>query len=368
MVRGQLGPVLNPAGTVAPGECGSVAPGESAAAPGRAAPGQRPRCAVLGSPIGHSLSPLLHRAAYAALGLDWEYTAADVDAQALPAFVDALDGTWRGLSLTMPLKWAVLPLLDELDPVAATVGTVNTLLFGPHRPGARPLRRGVNTDVGGIAAALVGPDGTGDPRWRRWRDAGDAVVLGAGATACSVLAALPRDVPVTVLARDPSRADRLRGVADRLDRPIRLGRLPNADDDPGVGRGGGAPGAGRGGGAGSGAAGAGTERPGLLVSTLPGGALPTVPTGLLPGPLGTVFDVVYHGWPTPLARAGAAGGARVLSGLDLLVHQAVGQVEAMTGRPVAASVLAAALVAGGVPGSDAVAARTRSAPAASDPA
>ncbi len=311
-------------------------------AAGAVVPGERPRCAVLGHPVGHSLSPVLHRAAYAALGLDWDYGAVDVDADGLAGFVDGLDGRWRGLSLTMPLKWAVLPLLDELDPVAATVGTVNTLVFGPHRPGARPLRRGVNTDVAGVAAALAGAPGPAGPAPDVGRP--DVVVLGAGATACSVLAALDPAADVTVLARDPSRTARLREVADRLDRPVQIGRLPDQASGRTAG-----------------------DRPHLLVSTLPGGALPSVDPGLLPGAGGTVLDVVYDGWPTPLARAGTAAGARVLSGLDLLVHQAVGQVEAMTGRPVAASVLAAALVTAGVAGADAVAARTGVASAASDP-
>jgi len=318
VVRRARRPVLDP-----------TVPGTRQRGPGHAATPKRPRCAVLGHPVGHSLSPLLHRAAYAALGLDWEYAAVDVDADGLAGFIDGLDGRWRGLSLTMPLKWAVLPLLDELDPVAATVGTVNTLVLGPHRPGARPLRRGINTDVAGVASALAG---SGAP-------AADVVVLGAGATACSVLAALDRAADITVLARDPARTGRLREVADRLDRPVRIGRLPDATSGRAT-----------------------FARPDLLVSTLPGGALPAVDPGLVPGPGGTVFDVVYDGWPTPLARAGTAAGARVVSGLDLLVAQAVGQVQAMTGRtvdaPVLTRVLADALVAAGVAGAAGLAGRT----------
>ncbi len=283
------------------------------------------RCAVLGHPVGHSLSPLLHRAAYAELGLDWTYDAVDVDADGLGAFLTGTGrpgSSWRGLSLTMPLKWAVLPLLDELDPVAATVGSVNTVVFGPHRPGAAPLRRGANTDVAGVRATLSG------------RPTGSVVVLGAGATACSVVAGLPADSHLTVLARDPARADRLRALADLLERPVRVGRL---GDDVG-------------------------HRPDVLVSTLPGGALDGevlagLGDALMPGPDGTVFDAVYAGWPTPLALAATVTGALVLSGLDLLVHQAVEQVHLMTGHPVAPRVLGAALVAAGVAGSAALAAR-----------
>ncbi len=312
--------------------------------PGRAQ-GVPQRCAVLGHPVGHSLSPLLHRAAYVDLGLDWTYDAVDVDAEGLPAFFRDIGvrdtgprdtggpaSPWRGLSLTMPLKWAVLPLLDELDPVAATVGSVNTVVFGPHRPGADPLRRGANTDVAGVRAALAG------------RPTRSVVILGAGATACSVLAALPAEAEVTVLARDPARADRLRALADLLARPVAVGRL----DGSHVGR----DGTGRDG-IGRDAVG---ERPQVLVSTLPGGAvdaalLSDLGPRVLPGPDGTVLDAVYAGWPTPLGHAGAVTGALVLSGLDLLVHQAAAQVRLMTGYPVAPAVLGAALVTAGVPGS-----------------
>src|SRR6476619_2857343 len=97
------------------------------------------RCAVLGSPIAHSLSPVLHRAAYAELGLDWTYDRFEVRAEELPAFVAGLDGSWRGLSLTMPLKVAVLEL-GEVDPLAALAGAGNTLILEPHG------RRVYNTD------------------------------------------------------------------------------------------------------------------------------------------------------------------------------------------------------------------------------
>lgn len=261
---------------------------------------------MLGSPVGHSLSPVLHRAAYAALGLDWTYAAVEVDAAGLPDLLDGLDDSWRGLSLTMPLKWAVLPLVDELDPVAVTVGAANTVVFGAARSGARRLRYAANTDVAGVAAVLAGPP------------AGSVLVLGAGATAASVLAAVPSSAAVTVLVREPGRAGRLREVAERLDRTVRIARFGDAVD-----------------------------RPDLLVSTLPGGALAAdtladAADRWLPAAGGTVFDVVYAGWPTPLARSAARAGLTVRSGLDLLVHQAVGQVELMTGARVDPAVLAAA--------------------------
>src|SRR5688572_11268753 len=105
---------------------------------------ERRRLGVLGSPIEHSKSPSLHRAAYAELGLDWEYVAIEVDGPGLPAFIESRDETWRGLSLTMPLKHDVLPLLDGVDEVAVLAGAANTVLFDSAG------RRGFNTDVGGI--------------------------------------------------------------------------------------------------------------------------------------------------------------------------------------------------------------------------
>ncbi|HSN06153.1 MAG TPA: shikimate dehydrogenase, partial [Candidatus Angelobacter sp.] len=111
-------------------------------------PDSRRRAAVLGHPVEHSLSPALHRAAYAALGLDWVYERVDVTPEGLRAFLDSLDGSWAGLSLTMPLKSDVLPLLDAVDPVAAATGAVNTVVLADGR------RTGANTDVGGMVAAL----------------------------------------------------------------------------------------------------------------------------------------------------------------------------------------------------------------------
>ncbi|NEC92910.1 shikimate dehydrogenase, partial [Streptomyces sp. SID12501] len=106
------------------------------------------RAAVLGHPVAHSLSPVLHAAAYAALGLDgWRYDAVDVTEDALVTFLRDLDPTWAGLSLTMPLKQTVLPLLDHVEPLAEVVGAVNTVLV--HGAGAGRTLTGANTDVHG---------------------------------------------------------------------------------------------------------------------------------------------------------------------------------------------------------------------------
>lgn len=249
-------------------------------------------CAVLGAPIAHSLSPVLHRAAYATLGLEgWEYRAVECDEAALPGLLDGLDGSWAGLSLTMPLKRAVLPLLDDVSELAVVVGGANTVTF------CDGARRGDNTDVAGIVAALAE---TGAPAPE------SAVLLGAGATAASTLAALRemgvRDV--TVLARDLGRTTDLCAAADRLGLNPHLAPLDDIKDHLGGD---------------------------LLVSTLPGGAADALAPLLSAAPPRVVFDVVYAPWPTALATAAAESGATVIGGLPMLVHQAARQVELMTG-------------------------------------
>ena len=142
------------------------------------------RCAVLGSPIAHSLSPVLHRAAYAELGLDWTYEAIEVKEDGLEVFLDDLTDEWRGLSLTMPLKRVALDLVDQRSEVAATVGSVNTILLGrDHGRGS-----GDNTDVPGARAALSeqGLDGARTAR-----------IVGGGATAASIAHALATLGPVS---------------------------------------------------------------------------------------------------------------------------------------------------------------------------
>ncbi|MCW2756982.1 MAG: shikimate 5-dehydrogenase, partial [Nocardioidaceae bacterium] len=162
-----------------------------------------PRCAVLGSPIAHSLSPHLHRAAYAGLGLTgWTYDAVRVAEAGLPAYLDGLNDTWRGLSLTMPLKRTVLPLLDTLSPVARAAGAVNTVLLDERG------RTGDNTDVPGAVAAI---------RERTDAPVRRAVVLGGGATAGSLVLALAElgCEQVTLLVRDATRAAEALAVAER---------------------------------------------------------------------------------------------------------------------------------------------------------
>ncbi len=256
------------------------------------------RAAVLGSPISHSLSPALHAAAYAALGLTWwRYEAIECDEAGLSALLDSCGPDWAGLSLTMPLKRTVLPLLDRIEPLARQVGCANTVVF------AAAQRLGYNTDVAGMLGALGerGIDGR--------RQAGPALIIGAGATACAALAAL-RDLgekSVAVAARDANRAEHLRAAATSLDIAVTFVPYePRALDEAR-----------------------------LVISTVPAGAADMFAEILpaLASPPEAVFDVVYHPWPTPLAMAAQQVGAVLVSGFDLLLHQAGRQVELMTDRP-----------------------------------
>ncbi|MFH8367105.1 shikimate dehydrogenase [Streptomyces sp. NPDC018031] len=252
------------------------------------------RAAVLGSPIAHSLSPVLHRAAYADLGLTgWTYHRFDVDEAGLPDFITGLDRRiWAGLSLTMPLKRAVIPLLDEITATAAAVEAVNTVVFTEDGRGT-----GDNTDIPGITAALAE---------RGAEKADRAAVLGAGATAASALAALAGICPgeVTAYVRSAARAEEMRRWGERLGTPVRIADWADAAEA--------------------------FSAP-LVIATTPAGATDAL-AGAVPERPGALFDVLYDPWPTPLAAAWSARGGTVLGGLDLLVHQAVLQVEQMTGR------------------------------------
>jgi len=260
------------------------------------------KAAVLGAPIAHSLSPVLHRAAYRALGLTgWSYEAIECDTARLPAVLGGCGPQWAGLSLTMPLKRAVLPLLDELDPLAREVGAANTVVFAGGR------RHGHNTDVPGMIAALgkaglTAPPGpaAGEPT---------VLILGGGATACSALAAARGlgAARVTAAVRDPARAQDLLAAGARLGVAVTLTGFEAPQGDP----------------------------PELLISTVPAGAADIYAKriargGLVPRHL---LDVVYHPWPTALAVAAQEADIPVAGGLDLLLHQAAHQVTLMTGQP-----------------------------------
>ncbi|WP_020117460.1 shikimate dehydrogenase [Streptomyces canus] len=251
------------------------------------------RAAVLGKPIAHSLSPVLHRAAYEELGLTgWSYDRFELDEAALPAFVEQLGPEWAGLSLTMPLKRAVIPLLDGISDTAASVEAVNTVVFTEDG-----RRLGDNTDIPGMAAAL---------RERGIEQVDSAAILGAGATASSALAALARICTGEVVAyvRSEARAAEMRQWGERLDVEIRTADWADAAE---------------------------ALRAPLVIATTPAGATDALAHAVPERPA-ALFDVLYDPWPTELAARWSMIGGAVVSGLDLLVHQAVLQVEQMTGR------------------------------------
>lgn len=260
----------------------------------------RAGAAVLGSPIAHSLSPVLHRAAYDALGLTgWTYRAIECAEAELADVLRRLDDEGlAGVSLTMPLKKAVLPLLGSAEPLVTEVGAANTVLFGD----TAGEWHGDNTDVPGLADAL-----------REAAGLDSATVLGAGATAGSAIAALAS----LGISRVVVRARRASAAAELM--PLAAGRGLVIDVEPWP----------------SSAAEVGTP---LVVSTVPAAAADDLAAGVGEVAGRVLFDVVYAPWPTPLAAAWSAAGGTVVGGLELLVAQAAHQVRLMTGHdaPVAA--------------------------------
>ncbi|WP_460768542.1 shikimate dehydrogenase [Mariniluteicoccus flavus] len=268
------------------------------------------RCAVLGSPIAHSLSPVLHRAAYAELGLDWTYEAIEIGSAAeLNAFVAGLGPQWRGLSLTMPLK-EVAVNRASFDDLVMQAGCANTLVV--HHPDGRPPAcEMTNTDVLGLEDVL-----------RPWSGSlaqgatpveAHAVILGGGATARAAFVALGRlgVRRVTVVARTPDRVRPWQPVAKKLGVELEVvpwGTPPRSD---------------------------------LLVSAVTAGVADDLADELVASS-GAVFDIIYDPWPTPLARAAEHAGLPTFSGLDLLVAQAAHQVRLMTGQAVEPGVLMSA--------------------------
>jgi shikimate dehydrogenase len=256
---------------------------------------------VLGSPIAHSRSPQLHLAAYRALGLaDWTYERIECGAEELPAVVDGLGPEWVGVSVTMPGKFAALHFADERTDRAKLVGSANTLLRTPRG------WRADNTDIDGVMGAL----GTATGR---------AVVSGSGGTAPAAIVALAElgVGDITVVARNPDKAARLVELATRVGAAARFCDLDG------------------------GAVADRVTAAGVLVSTLPADVAGRYSDVFAGAPV--LLDAIYDPWPTPLAAAVAAAGGRVISGLQMLLHQAFAQVEQFTGLPAPREAMIAAL-------------------------
>ncbi len=237
------------------------------------------------------MSPVMHRAAYAALGLDWVYDAHDVPEGSLGRFVDDLV-EWRGLSVTAPLKREALALADATDEVAALTGAANTLVHADGRVEA------ANTDVPGAVAALL-ERGIGPVPLVR--------VLGGGATAASTAHAVARlgAERLELVVRDRARAAEAASAGERAGLEVVVHTL----DEPMV------------------------DVADLLVASVPGGSFAGRSHELAES-AHAVFDVAYDPWPSRLVAAAQEEGRPTVTGLDLLAHQAVLQVRLMTGHDV----------------------------------
>ncbi|MCC9145539.1 MULTISPECIES: shikimate dehydrogenase [unclassified Arthrobacter] len=263
---------------------------------------------MLGHPISHSKSPLLHRAAYAHLGWECRYDAIDLREEEAAAFAASLraEAGWTGLSVTMPLKAAMVAHMDQIQPLVRALGVLNTVTFA--REGGRTVLTGHNTDVAGIVGAL---------RNAGMRDRPRAVVLGSGGTACAAVAALAQVDPaggVDVCARRfPEAGVNQAGVVAA---GAAVGTTVNARPW-----------------AEAAAACAGAD---VVVSTLPphgadrlaeelAGELAAVQPGAV------LLDAAYDPWPSRLASAWAGLGGVVAPGIEMLLYQAVEQVKLFTG-------------------------------------
>lgn len=263
------------------------------------------KAAVIGSPVAHSLSPVLHNAAYSALGLSsWTYSRIECVAAEVPDLVAGLGPEWVGLSCTMPNKHAALAVASSVTDRAAAVGAANTLVrrdSGWHAD---------CTDVDGVVGALRSVGFSGGGR---------GVLLGAGGTALAALAGFAelgvRDVSLVV--REPSRAADAVACASRVGVSVSVVRFADVDLGPLA------------------------AASDVLVSTVPSDAVAPLAAQVAAAPF--VLDVIYHPWPTPVAVAVGKTGSKLATGLDMLLHQAFGQVEQFTGRPAPREVMRAAL-------------------------
>ena len=241
---------------------------------------------VLGSPISHSLSPLLHNAAYKFLGVDASYSASEVGSGNLQSFLVTDGSSLNCLSLTMPLKEEAMSIATSISDVSRRIQSGNTL----HNVGG--LWNLTSTDVEGFSQAL---------RFNERDATGNVLILGAGATARAVVAACNGiSDTVTVVNRNPKREAAMRQAAPNLtidfiawDAEINFDQFD------------------------------------LVVNTTPGDSA-TQFVDTIDSAHGTFFEVLYNPWPTQLLTHWRLAGGFGIDGLDLLIHQAISQVEIFT--------------------------------------
>lgn len=256
------------------------------------------RAAVLGSPISHSLSPILHNTAYEKLGIFGQYQAIDVKAESLRDFIAGLDESWTGLSLTMPLKEEVLAIADDVDPLASRIHSANTLIRSVNG------WKAITTDVNGFTEALAA-NGV--------REFSTVIILGSGATARAAAAAC--DLPgrhISVIHRNRAREEAMRESVELADLEFLEWGSGLFDAD-------------------------------LLINATPAGVADTYAEKLEGDTQGIFFEALYNPWPTKLLAKWRAHNGLSIDGLDLLVHQGIDQVELMTGTSIKRSVLAPVL-------------------------
>ena len=248
------------------------------------------KAAVLGSPISHSLSPLLHTIAYTELGLESEYTRIDVKSGELKSFLENCGPTWSGFSLTMPLKEEVLSISSNISPLAARIRSANTLIQEPSETWSAST-----TDVSGFTHALSA----------HGRDAGgNVLIIGGGATARAAVSACDGVASrISVMARSLSRVNEISNSAEFSD--LEFVEWGNTNL---------------------------FEIVDLIISTVPESVSDSLVGDFPSMPAGIFFDVLYNPWPTLALKTWSSLGGQVVDGLDLLIHQAIDQVAIFSGQ------------------------------------
>ncbi len=271
------------------------------------------RVGLIGWPVGHSVSPAMHNAAFAELGLNWRYHLLPTEPGRVAEAMAALgESGFRGANVTKPHKQAVIPFLDELSDTARAIGAVNTIVLEDGR------WTGHNTDGPGFLAAL---------REAGFAPAGrQALLLGAGGAARAVVHALVgAGCAVVIYNRTAERAAQLAAEFDQAGAHASVHHVPS----------------------GTGLADLDLGRFDLLVHATPAGMWPRVGESLWPDVLAmpsrwTVTDLVYNPLETRLLRQARAAGARAIDGLGMLVHQGVLAFELWTGQSPPLAVMRAA--------------------------
>lgn len=247
------------------------------------------KAAVLGSPVSHSLSPVLHNAAYAALDLAHSYSSIETAESELGKFLADKDDNWLGVSLTMPLKEVAFEFANSCDELATITGAINTLVFGSET-------KAFNTDVLGVVDALT-EAGAGQ--------ISQGVIFGSGATARSALVAMQRlgAKAVNCVARNESDIERMSEISKQIG--VEFLRTPLGESN--------------------------WLTADVVINTTPVGVLDEFARDVV-SPAGLLLDVVYNPWPTQLAASWGVSGGSIVSGLNMLLHQAGHQVTLMTGQ------------------------------------